>query len=108
MDEEPIERQSISDRLFSVVQTAYVTGVLSSTLLYLCALMAVTPRKMRPGTMFYHDVAPTLSLVLFCLFLFGGLWVEFSTRAYSSPWIRGCIYLAFATSVFSVCAGLRY
>jgi hypothetical protein len=106
MDDESIKKPSISNRLFSAVRTAFITGVLSSALLYFCAFMMITPFKARPGTLFFHDVAPTLSLILFGLFLFGGFWVEFSKRAYSSPWIRGCIYLAFVASAFSVCAGV--
>ena len=102
MDETPNRARSLLNILFGVVQTGYVTAVMSSAFMFLCALMAYTPGKAFPGSRFYREVAPTLCGLLFCLFLFGGFWVEFSERAYNSPWIRRCIYLAFVIAAFSI------
>jgi hypothetical protein len=103
MDEKPILTRSFLDFLFGVVRTGYITAVMSAALMFLCALMAYTPGKAFPGSRFYWEVAPMLCELFFCLFLFGAFWVEFSERAYKSPWIRGCVYLAFVIPAFGIC-----
>jgi len=102
MNEQAKPKRTIWDIFFGVVQTAYVTAVISSALLWLCAFMANTPLKAYPGSRFYSEIGPTLFAVILCLFMFGGLWVEFSERAYNSAWVRRCIYLSFAISVLGM------
>jgi hypothetical protein len=90
------------DTVFRAGHTAYVTAVVSSGLLWLCAFRFHTPLKAYPGTRFFREISPILLGLLFGLFLFGAFWVEFSQRAARAVWIRGCVYFAFALLAFAV------
>lgn len=101
MDEQQIPRRQILDILFGVVQAGYITTVISSAVVWMCAFMAHTPFKGYPGSRVYREVSPILMGLMICMFLFGAFWVEFSRRANSSVWIRRCVYFAFGFLVFA-------
>jgi len=95
-------KRRVSDAIFRCARTGYVTAVVSSALMWLCAFWVATPLKAYPGSRFFHEVSPILLGLLFCFLLFGAVWSEFSERASRSKWIRRCVYFSFGFLVFAV------